>query len=67
MIEELENAQEPKQSNMLALVGEYGVKVLVVESEAERLAEIYMNEGVIPARFIYDGLHISIATINDLG
>ena len=66
VIEELENAQEPKQSNMLALVGEYGVKVLVVESEAERLAEIYINEGVIPARFIYDGLHIAIATINDL-
>ena len=66
VVEELENAQEPKRSNMLALIGEYGVEVLVVESEAERLAEIYINEGVIPVRFIYDGLHIAIATINDL-
>ena len=66
VIEELEDAHEPKRSNMLGLIPKYGVKVLEVESEAERLAELYVNEGVIPARFTYDGLHIAIATTNDL-
>ena len=66
VIEELEDAHEPKRSNMLDLIGEHGVKVLAVEDDAERLAEMYVNEGVIPARFIYDGLHIAIATTNDL-
>ena len=66
VIEELEDAQEPKRSNMLGLISGYDVKVLKVKYEAERLAEIYVNEGVIPAKFIYDGLHIAIATINDL-
>ena len=66
VIEELEEAQEPKRSDMLGLISKYGIKVLEVEDEAERLAEIYVNEGVIPAKFTYDGLHIAIATINDL-
>ena len=63
---ELENAEEPKRSKMLDLNTEYNIKVLGVEDEAERLAEIYVNEGVIPARFTYDALHISCATVNDL-
>jgi predicted nucleic acid-binding protein len=64
--DELENAEEPKRSKMLGLNTEYNIKVLGVEDEAERLAEIYVNEGVIPARFTYDGLHIAVATTNDL-
>ena len=66
VLEELEKAQEPKKTKMLALIGRYGIKVLEVESEAERLADMYANENVIPVKFIYDGLHIAIATTNDL-
>ena len=66
VVEELEDAGEPKRSYMLALIGEYGINVLSVDDDAERLAEIYVREGVIPVRFTYDGLHIAIATTNDL-
>ena len=66
VLEELEDAEEPKRSNMLALIPEYSIKVLGVEEDAERLAEIYINEGVIPAKFIYDAFHIAVATTNDL-
>ena len=66
VLEELEEAQEPKKSNMLTLISKYGIEVLEVESEAERLAETYVNESVIPSRFTYDALHIAIATTNDL-
>jgi hypothetical protein len=64
--DELEKAEEPKRSKMLSLNTEYSIKVLGAENEAERLAEIYVNESVIPAKSIYDGLHIAVATINDL-
>ena len=66
VIDELEDAKEPKRSNMLGLISKYNIQVLQFDKEAERLADIYVNEGVIPVRFTYDGYHIAIATTNDL-
>ena len=51
---------------MLGLTAEYGIKVLDVSDEAKILGDIYVKEGVIPARFAYDALHIACATANDL-
>lgn len=34
--------------------------------EARRLADIYVNEGIIPVKYRYDALHIAVSTINDL-
>jgi len=67
VIDELgETKQEPKRSNMLALIGEYDIKVLDYSDEAEDLADVYIKEGVVPASKKLDSLHISIATVNDL-
>ena len=63
---ELGAANEPKRSSMLALIGEYNIVVLEDEEEARELADIYVNEGVMPEKYRYDGLHIACATINDL-
>jgi hypothetical protein len=51
---------------MLALIDEYNIVTLPVAGEAGKLADVYVNEGVIPVKYRYDGLHIAIATINDL-
>jgi len=64
--DELEKAEEPKRSKMLGLNTEYNIKVLGVEDDAEQLADIYVKEGIIPARFTYDALHIAVATTNNL-
>jgi predicted nucleic acid-binding protein len=64
--DELEAAQEPKRSMMLGLITEYDVKVLDMSDEARDLADMYVNEGVIPVKFTYDALHIAVATTNDL-
>ena len=64
--DELGDAPEPKRTKMLALIQEYGIVVLPDDSEAETLADIYVSDGVIPERFRYDGLHIAVATINDI-
>jgi hypothetical protein len=66
VIDELGDAKEPKRSNMLGLIGEYNITVLNGDSTAERLAESYVSEGVIPSKYMYDALHIGIASANDL-
>ena len=44
----------------------YGITVIPGDDEARRLSEVYISAGIIPAAKSYDGLHIAIATINDL-
>jgi hypothetical protein len=62
----LGGAPEPKRSQMLALVNEYDITVLQANKEAQDLADIYVETGIIPVRFRLDGVHIAIAAIFDL-
>ena len=66
MIEELANAEAEKYSKMISLINEYNITVLSTSEEAERLADIYVSEGVIPLKYRTDGVHIAIAAVNDL-
>ncbi len=60
--DELMEAPEPKRNNMLSLVGEYGIVVLSYTPEANRLARIYIESGVIPGSHRLDALHIAAAS-----
>jgi predicted nucleic acid-binding protein len=64
--DELEKAPEAKRDKMLGLITEYNIAVLAPNDEAVRIADIYIAEGVIPKKYRTDGLHIAIATINEL-
>jgi len=64
--DELVKASEPKRSMMLSLIGEYDILLLDDSNEARRLADIYVSEHIVPEKYYYDGLHIAIATANDL-
>ena len=64
--DELGDAQEPKWSNMLALIKKYDIKVLDISDETSNLANLYVNEGIMPVKYIYDALHIACASVNDL-
>ena len=55
--DELIKAQEPKRSNMLGLIEEYIIIVIPASDEADDLADIYVNEGIIPPKFRYGGGH----------
>ena len=63
---ELVKAEEPKRSNMLALITDYNITVLDIVDKVRNLADIYVSEGVIPIKYRYDALHIATATVNDL-
>ena len=66
VVDELNKAREPKKTKMLGLIGECGIQVLNFSDEARKLAGIYANEGIIPAKYQYDGLHIAYATVYDM-
>jgi predicted nucleic acid-binding protein len=67
VLDELQETKDDrKRSSMIALIGEYNVMVIPGDNEAQRLAEVYVNTGIMPATKSYDSLHIAIATINDL-
>jgi predicted nucleic acid-binding protein len=65
-VDELEAAPEPKRSNMMALLDEYGIAVLDITAESRNLAALYVDKKIIPARFRLDGAHIAIASIHNL-
>ncbi|MDR1329570.1 MAG: PIN domain-containing protein [Oscillospiraceae bacterium] len=66
VVNELEAAPEPKRSQMLNLITEYGVTVLQQSGEAVDLAEAYVAAGVIPEKYRTDGLHIATAAVYDM-
>jgi len=63
---ELRKAAEPKQADMLALIEKYGIITLDLEDEANRLAQLYVQNRIIPAKYLLDGTHIAIASVHDL-
>jgi len=66
VIEELEKTKGDKREKMLSLIADREIPILETSVEAEKLADIYVEEGVIPANYRTDGLHIAIAVVNDL-
>ena len=51
---------------MMSLIAEYNIAVLIPNDETLKLANIYVEEGMIPQKYYTDCLHIAIATVNDL-
>ena len=48
------------------LIEQHKIRFINVDEKAEVLANKYVNENIIPLKYRNDGLHIAIATINDL-
>jgi predicted nucleic acid-binding protein len=64
--DELMEAPEPKRSNMLALVDKYGLTSFETDDKSDRMAGLYMQEGIIPLKYRTDAAHIAIASIHGL-
>jgi len=63
---EIQNAGDPKKSDMLSLIDDCGVIRLEADDEVLKLADLYINTGAIPERFRFDSAHIAVASINRL-
>jgi predicted nucleic acid-binding protein len=66
VLQELLKAKDPKRSEMVGLIEQYKIKLLEANEIAEILADKYVSEEIIPQRYRTDGIHIAMATINDL-
>ena len=66
VLDELKEAPDEKRVAMVALVEEYSIEILLFNEEAETLANAYATEGIIPLKYKTDGIHIAVATINNL-
>jgi predicted nucleic acid-binding protein len=66
VIEEIENAPEPKRSDMLNLIPQYNIQVLEISNYVVELAETYIAAEIIPAGFRYDCIHIAVAAVNNM-
>ena len=64
--DELNAASEPKRAKMLALLEDFDIALLAITAESNRLANLYVSENIVPARFRLDGAHIAIASIHGL-
>ena len=63
VINELKDASEEKFAQMETLFERYLKKILEPSPEAERMADIYITRGIIPAKFSKDALHIATAVV----
>jgi hypothetical protein len=63
---ELRNAPEPKRSEMLELIEKYNVVVFEPDEETNRLADLYVHERIIPAKYRFDSTHIACASVKGL-
>jgi len=63
---ELKNAPVEKKEKMLALLSEYPITTLPVNDMVNILADIYVAEKIIPAKYRTDGVHIAVAAVNGL-
>lgn len=66
VLQELKRTAEPKQSQMVELISQYSMIFLEQSDEAERLANLYVTEGVVSEKYFTDAVHIAMTTVNDL-
>ena len=66
VIREISRASEEKQQLLFKLINDFNIHILDDNTEAERLADIYVQEGIIPSKYTTDGVHIALATVHDM-
>lgn len=63
---EIIKASEEKRQLLSDLIVTYHPKELEITDEVMRLADLYLQEGVLPQRTIDDARHVAIATIYEM-
>ena len=65
VVDELKDSANEKREKMFMLIERYGMTVLEFDQEAEQLADVYVEQGIIPSKYRTDGIHITVASVND--
>ena len=65
VLEELERANEQVRDKMFSVIKDF--TVLKISQEAEKLAQIYVKQGVFPEKYFDDALHVALTSVNQIG
>jgi hypothetical protein len=57
---------QEKRENMLSLIGQYNISLLPRSDDSDKLAALYIGEGVVPKTEPTDAAHIAITAVNGL-
>lgn len=63
-IERCDNKE--KRENLLKIIKDFSPEELIIDEEVQRLAKRYVEEGIIPVKYLDDARHIAVASVNDL-
>jgi predicted nucleic acid-binding protein len=66
VLQELKRAPKEMYAEMLKLVKKYTVETFPEGDQIDRLAGIYVSEGIIPEKYGTDAEHIATATVHGL-
>ncbi|MEW6609021.1 MAG: type II toxin-antitoxin system VapC family toxin [bacterium] len=67
VIREIEETKdEAKKMKLLKVIEKYPLRILRLDKESDKLANIYIKEKVIPAKKMEDAQHIAISTCNQI-
>ena len=66
VIEEIAECPAPKRQKMMDLIEKYNIQELSLDEASRQLAIKYIKEGIIPAKYQDDALHIAIASVNEM-
>lgn len=61
---EINKSAEPRKSQLQQLMNIYNPLIITVNEESKQLANIYINEKLIPKNQHNDAIHIACATVN---
>jgi predicted nucleic acid-binding protein len=65
VIDEIKDASREKSEKMSALSQKYIKGLIFPQSEAARMADIYVKKGIVPSKYENDALHIATAVVSN--
>ena len=66
VFDEIERASVATQKKLFSLISSYSPEVLELDAEADRLANGYIENGVLTKNCLDDARHAAIATVNKM-
>jgi len=66
VIGELKRTPTAKKDMMLDLVEKYKINMLAVDDDTRELADSYIEQNMIPAKYKTDAVHIAVSVVNKL-
>lgn len=66
VIFEIKRADKERAEQLAKVIKDINPEQLVIDDEVRVLASKYMEEGVIPAKYENDAIHIAVASVNNL-